>query len=290
MLRPTLSAMIRTLINLHCELGENPLWNSERGCLLWSDITGGKLHEHHPASNTHRVLYQGPPVGGFTHQANGDLLLFRSDDVAVLKPDGRTEIVRTFKDTGMERFNDVIADPGGRVLAGTIGTDTESGGLYRLELDGSVAEVFRGTGVSNGMGFSPDQRTFYWTCSTRRRIYAFDYEEETGGLTHERILYQATEEEGIPDGMTVDLEGHIWSTRWDGFALKHHATNGRVLETFNFPVAKISSVCFGGPEFDQLFLTSAGGLAAQDTLDGAVFQLSLEHRGRPEFRSRIGIG
>jgi D-xylono/L-arabinono-1,4-lactonase len=281
--------MIQTLINLHCELGENPLWNADTGRLCWTDITGGKVHEIDPVSGAQRVLYEGPMVGGFTLQADGDLLLFRVEDIAVLKSDGRVGVVRAFKDDGMERFNDVIADPEGRVFVGTIGTTAESGGLYRVERDGSVTLLFRGTGVSNGMGFSPDLRTFYWTCSTRRRIYAFDYNRASGSLTRERVLYQATEEEGIPDGLTVDAEGHLWSARWDGFALVHHAPDGTVLERIRFPVAKVSSVCFGGPALDRMLVTSAGGSPGGDSLDGAVIECGTTHRGREEFRSRIGL-
>jgi D-xylonolactonase len=60
----------------------------------------------------------------------------------------------------MERFNDVIADPAGRVYAGTIGTSRESGGLYRVDLDGTVTKLFAGTGCANGMGFTPDGQHF----------------------------------------------------------------------------------------------------------------------------------
>jgi D-xylonolactonase len=277
------------LINPHCELGENPLWNADEGCLYWEDITGGRVHRVHPASGRHAQLYHGERVGGFTFQANGDLLLFRVNDLALLKPDGRVEVLCRFEDAGMERFNDVIADPEGRVFAGTIGKTSESGGVFRFERDGRATLLWRGTGCSNGMGFSPDLRTFYWTCSTRRHIYAFDYDRATGSLANERLFYQATEDEGIPDGMTVDTAGHVWSTRWDGFALVHHAPDGRVLEAFKFPVAKVSSVCFGGPDLDQMFLTTAGGASGTDTLDGAIFQLSAGARGRTEFKSLVGI-
>ena len=284
-----LPSAIKMLCNAHCALGENPLWNERDGCLYWTDITGGEVHRFHLENGRHEVIYTGSPVGGFTFQENDDLLLFRMEDVALLRTDGQVEVMRPFKDEGMARFNDVIADPQGRVFAGTIGTTETSGGLYRVETDGSIELLFRGTGVSNGMGFSPDLKIFYWTCSTRRRIYAFDYDADTGSLTREHILYQATDAEGIPDGMTVDAQGDIWSTRWDGHALKHHAPDGKVIETIEFPVVKVSSVCFGGANLDTLFCTSAGGSAEGESLDGAVFQLPASQRGRLEFRSKIQL-
>lgn len=279
--------MITTLINEHCELGENPVWDPTDGSLCWTDITGGKIHRFHPADGRHEIIYRGPSVGGFSLQSDGALLLFRVNDIAVLRVDSSVSVVRELHDAGAERFNDVVADPEGRVFAGTIGRSETSGGLYRMERDGSMTLLFRGTGISNGMGFSPDLRTFYWTCSTRRRIYAFDYDRERGALSAERIFYQATKEEGIPDGLAVDVRGNVWSARWDGFAIIQHAPDGQVLRKIPLPVAQVSSLCFGGPSGDELFITSAGGTPGGDTADGSVFHFHAGIQGLPQFPSRI---
>jgi D-xylonolactonase len=207
--------------------------------------------------------------------------------LTLLPPDGSLKVLRDIFDEGTARFNDVIADPEGRVFAGTIGHTPESGGLVKLERDGSIDLLFRGTGCSNGMGFSPDLRTFYWTCSTRRRIYAFDYDRATGGLSRERIFYQATDDEGIPDGMTVDRDGHVWSARWDGYSVVHHAPDGQKIETFSFPVGKVSSLCFGGPTRDEFFVTTAGGIPGSATADGSIYRWKAGASGPAEFRSRV---
>lgn len=281
--------MISTLINPHCLLGENPLWNPDDGCLYWTDIDAGRIHRYHFESGEHQVVYEGEKVGGFALQADGKLLLFRVNDIAVLSPDGTVASLHRFEDSGSARFNDVIADPEGRVFAGTIGKDDKSGGLFRIERDGTIQLLFRGTGVSNGMGFSPDLKAFYWTCSTRRRIFAFDYDRETGALTNERLFYRANDDEGIPDGLTVDRDGSIWSARWDGFAVVKHRPDGSVESRTSFPVAKISSLCFGGPKLDTFYLTTAGGSLESDSADGCIFAWSAGTSGREEFRSRIGL-
>lgn len=280
---------IATLINQHCELAENPLWRAEDGCLFWTDIMGGNLHRLHLETGAHEVIYRGETVGGFTFQEDGSLLLFRVKDIALLHADGGLEIVRAFDDEGTERFNDVIADPEGRVFAGTVGRSEKSGGLWRVDTDGSMTLLFRGTGCSNGMGFSPDLTKFYWTCSTRGQIRAFDYDRTTGGISGERVLYEAGADEGIPDGMTVDCSGDIWSARWDGHAVMRHAPDGTVLEKIPFPAGEITSLCFGGPRMDQLFVTSAGGRLGSETQDGAVFFFSPGVAGPAEFKSRIEI-
>ena len=275
------------LLHLHCELGENPLWNAGDGCLYWNDITGGKIHRLHLETTKHTQIYSGETVGGFTFEANGDLLLFRVNDIAALHDDGTVETVSAFSDEGSERFNDVIAAPDGCVFAGTIGRTETSGGLFRVECDGSCTLLFRGTGCSNGMGFSPDLRRFYWTCSTRRTICVFDYDPSNGRLSNERVFYTAPDSEGIPDGMAVDRNGHVWSARWDGFSIVHHAEDGAVIETIPFPVAKVTSLCFGGLALDQMLITTAGGTPGSTSADGAIYRCSPGVPGSPEFRSRI---
>src|SRR6266540_2295459 len=104
--RPTVIAS-----DVTCELAENPIWDPERRCVYWTDITAGKMFSLDVATGRHRVLYKGQPVGGFTLQHNGDLLLFRVNDIALLQPGGRVSVIQEFTHDGMHRFNDVIADP-----------------------------------------------------------------------------------------------------------------------------------------------------------------------------------
>jgi D-xylonolactonase len=276
------------LVNRHCQLGENPLWDEARGAFYWEDITGGAIWRHDWATGATTRIYTGETVGGFTQEADGSLLLFRVHDVVSLRPDGAVRAVRRFNEPGNARFNDVIADPHGRVFAGTSGETDTSGGVYRHDPDGSMRRVISGTGVSNGMAFTADRKRFFWTCSTRRQIWIYDYDEATGDLANGRVWYQADAAEGIPDGLTIDTEDNIWSARWDGFCLRQHAAaDGRVLREIKFPVAKVSSVTFGGPDLATMLLTSAGGDGVQSP-DGACFSLRVPGvRGRAEFRSRL---
>jgi sugar lactone lactonase YvrE len=279
---------VQLLVNEHCECGENPLWDPSLRVVYWTDIPAGKIFRYDPARREHELIYdEGVPVGGFTLQENGELLLFRVADFAALSASGEVRVLRPIDDPTMKRFNDVIADPEGRVFAGTIGATDESGGLYRIDLDGTVTKLFAGTGCANGMGFSPDERTFYWTCSTTNQIFRFDYERASGELTNRRCLYRAASTEGKADGMAIDREGAIWSARWDGGELVRHGVNGDVLERITFPVAKVSSACFGGADLTTLFVTTAGGDRNAQSEDGALFAVKVTAPGRPKFRSRV---
>lgn len=275
---------VEPIVNYHCTLGENPLWNERDQALYWADIDNGKLYRYYPATGKHECFYSGEVVGGFTFQQDDSLLLFEKNRIARLLPDGRREVLRENIDSGMSRFNDVMADPEGRVYAGTIGKDAA---LFLVERDGSVKLLFRGTTCSNGMGFTPDLKQMYWTCTTRRTIFRYDYDRKTGALTGETAFHVAKPGEGAPDGMTVDTDGNVWTTRWDGYSLLELSPAGEIKQKIEFPVAKVSSVAFGGKDLDEAYLTTAGGKAGTDTADGTLYRVRGLAKGRQEFRSRV---
>lgn len=278
---------ITALVNEHCHTGENPFWIAD-GTVWWTDIPAGKIYRYDVRSGTHETVYdQRVQVGGFTRQADGNWLLFRESDFATLSPDGKVTVVKAYTDDGMSRFNDVQADLKGRVFAGTIGKTSESGGLYRVDCDGTVTKLFAGTGCSNGMGFTPDGQHMYWTDSTAKRIYRFRYQRVTGNLTDRELFYEATKDEGTPDGMAVDANGEVWSARWGGHAIVHHGTDGKVKDKIEMPVATVSSCFFGGPLLSTLFVTTADGKPGKDTADGTLYSIEMPVCGLPEPVSRI---
>ncbi|MEO7032262.1 MAG: SMP-30/gluconolactonase/LRE family protein [Polyangiaceae bacterium] len=279
--------------NYHCKVGENPLWDEREGRLYWVDIESARLFRVDHESGAHECFYRdardGAMIGGFSFQEDGSLLLFEVDRIAVLSKTGARRVLVEGIDEGMVRFNDVIADPEGRVFAGTIGKTEHSGGLFRVDLDGTVTPLWRGTGCANGMGFTPDLQRFYWTCSTTRLIYVADYDRATGALSNRREFYRAPEAEGIPDGMTVDLAGAVWTARWGGSALLRLSPDARLVERAPFPVSAVSSAAFGGPNLDVLYVTTAGGRVDDDAIDGTLYRMPVSVPGTAEFRSRIRL-
>ena len=281
---------LEAVANYHCKVGENPLWDDREGRLYWVDIESGRLFRLDHDSGEHECFHRSAePIGGFTFQADGSLLLFEVDQIAQLTKSGQRRVVARGIDGQMQRFNDVIADPEGRVFAGTIGKSDEAGGLYRVDHDGTVSLLWKGTGCANGMGFTPDLQCFYWTCSTTRRIYIADYQRDTGTLVNRREFYRAAIDEGIPDGMTVDRLGHVWTARWGGAALLRLAPDARLVERVELPVPCVSAVAFGGPELDTLYVTTAGGQVDDDGLPGTLYRFRVSDPGSLEFRSRIQL-
>lgn len=211
--------------------------------------------------------------------------------------DGTETILNEIPAEHDSRFNDVIADPKGRVYAGTVSTDDHLGSLYRIESDGSYEVVVEGLDLPNGLGFSPDLETMYVTDTGAfrglhgGRIYEYDYDRATGELSNRRVFADADDEPGLPDGMTVDDGGHVWSAYWDGGTLVRYDPSGNEVERIEFPAKKVSSAAFGGDDCREMYVTTAGGEDRESEGDGAgaLFRCKPTQQGREEFRSRIGL-
>jgi len=279
----------RIIADYRCVTGENPLWHPREKCLYWVDIPLGRLFRYFPAGDRHEICYEGHITGGFTIQADGALLLFLDKGTIRIWHNGfiRTVLEGIPEESG-GRFNDVIADPRGRVFCGTIRAP-EPGALYRLNTDGKLDKVLDGVGCSNGLGFSPDRKFLYYTDSPRREIYRFDYEEDTGRISNRQVLIRTAEKDGVPDGLTVDAEGYIWSAFWGGGCLARFSPAGAECRRILFPASKVSSVTFGGDDYTDMYVTTAGGdkRESEGPGAGALFHLTAGVRGLPEFHSSI---
>lgn len=275
-----------------CHTGEGPLWHEGEQRLYWVDIPAGRLFRYDPATGAHGMVYEGGQIGGYTIQADGALLFFMDRGAVKIWRGGRLEtVLDEIPDERASRFNDVIADPEGRVFCGTMPTPDRLGRLYRLDPDGTLTLVLDGVDVSNGMGFTPDLTRLYYTESNARTISLFDYDRATGALSNRRTFVTTPQGEGVPDGMAVDAEGHVWSARWDGHALFRYSPAGELEQRVPFPVKKVSSITFGGPDYADAYVTTAGGNDKPNEgaeADG-LYRARLGVSGRPPFRSRIGL-
>jgi D-xylonolactonase len=282
---------------LQCEVGENPLWHPEAETLFFLDITKGTIYAYHPASNKSSVFAQTRVTGGFTLQRDGSLLLFQDGRIAILSRNGDLREVASNCCPGSERFNDVIADPEGRVYAGAMGG---KGKLMRFDPDGSVTVVVEGLSIPNGMGFAPDLRGMYFTDSLPRKLYYFDYDRKTGNLSNQRVFADISPNEGLPDGMTMDSDGFVWSAIWFGGRVKRFAPDGSLDREVFLPVSQTSAVTFGGPDLADMYVTSAAivpgmelrppGFDATAALGGGLYRLRVPAvRGKAAFRSNLSF-
>ena len=282
-----------------CKLGEGPLWHPTEKRIYWTDILGGRIHWFDPATNRSGIHWEGGTVGGFTIQEDGALLLFMERGTVKILRDGKlTTVIEEIAEERDSRFNDVIADPMGRVFCGTMPSKDHLGSLYRLDIDpdtrvgvgGTLTKLLDGIGCSNGMGFMPDRKQMYYTDSRKREIYLFDYDQKTGAISNQRVFLRTPDDEGVPDGMTVDAAGFVWVAKWDGNCLLRFSPDGKEVLRIPFPAKKVSCVTFGGSGYSDMYITTAGGdnRKVEGEGAGALFRLRIEGvRGAPEFLSRI---
>jgi len=284
-----------------CQTGERPIWHPLERRLYWTDIPAGRLFCYDPATGEHEQVYQGRPVGGFTVQADGALLLFLDRGTVVTWRDGRIErtiIDEVPADRGT-RFNDVAADPEGRVFCGTMAEKDSDGKilryarLYLLQRDGSLRQLLDNVMTSNGIGFTPDERSMYYTDTGVRTIWRFDYDRATGSISNQQPFVRVPddEQEGKPDGLAMDAQGRVWSARWGGSCVVCYSPEGHEQQRIRLPPPQVSCLTFGGPELADMYITTAGGHDKKKNgpLAGALFRVHAAARGGPEYFSRIGL-
>ena len=140
-----------------------------------------------------------------------------------------------------------------------------------LDTSGEYTLLLENIQCSNGMGFSKDKRTLYHTDSLKKTIYCFDYSEETGEIHNQRVFTRVRDKvgEGIPDGLTVDSEDCIWSARWGGSCVVRYSPKGNELSRIQFPAGRVSSLTFGGKDYGDLYVTTAGGDNKEQHGEGA---------------------
>jgi sugar lactone lactonase YvrE len=286
------------IADMHCHTGEGPLWHPDEKRLYWVDIPNGRLFRYDPETGDHELCYETDTIGGFTIQPDGALLLFEDKGRIETWHEGRTRtVVDEIEAERDSRFNDVIADPQGRVFCGTMPTDDRLGRLYRLDTDGTITEVLDAVDIPNGMGFTPNRDGMYFNETEADKIYRFEYDQESGELSNRAVFLDTTDERGSPDGMTVDADGYVWTAYWDGGCLVRYTPEGVEDRRIEFPARKVSSVSFGGEEYTDAYVTTALGPGEGDPGSreeegdgaGALFRLSPGVEGVPEFRSDIPV-
>ena len=282
----TLSPVV--VADFACHTGEGPLWHPAEQRLCWTDIPAGRLFRYEPASGSQEQCLSGRLVSALTIQTDGTFLLFGMNG-SITHCERTIELVNQIPTEVGTRFNDVEVDPIGRVICGTMPSPTHPGRLYRLNLDRTLDVLLDGVDISNGIGFSADQRTMYYSESNVGLIHAFDYDVGSGSLSNRRIFAQVARQDGLPDGLIVDADDNIWSARWDGWCIVKYSPDGAIIDRLDFPVPKVSSLTFGGPKLTDLYVTTAGGNQKEvdGPLAGALFVVRDAGLGAADYLSRI---
>ncbi|HBY07038.1 MAG TPA: gluconolactonase [Chloroflexi bacterium] len=274
------------------QLGEGPVWVPEEQALYWIDIQRPALQRWHPQSAEYRFWQLPSEIGSFALRKQGGAVLALRTGFAYLDLETAaiTPLADPEADLPFTRFNDGKCDRRGRFWAGTMDEEIPNtrGALYRLDPGGAYLTMQEGIGISNGLGWSPDNRTMYYTDSIKHQIYAYDFDLESGTIRNRRVFAE-TPEAYVPDGLAVDAEGYIWSAKWDGWKVVRYAPDGSVDLEVPLPVQRPTSCAFGGPDLKHLYITSARvDLSAKELAEqpqaGSIFVVKTTTQGLPEPR------
>ncbi len=240
-------------------LGESPVWSVGEQCLYWVDSLAGVLHRLHPASGQRQDMAVPAPVGSFGLCQSGGAVLALADGFHRFAAGTTTALARLPQTHPDVRLNDGKVDRQGRFLAGSMHMNLAPGAaplgaLYRLEADGGVTTLATGITTANGPCFSPDGATLYLADSPRRMIWRFDYRD--GLATGQAPFIDLGPLDAVPDGATVDAGGHLWVALVRSGELGRFDAEGRLVQRIAMPVRHPTSVAFGGPGLDVLFVTS----------------------------------
>jgi D-xylono/L-arabinono-1,4-lactonase len=275
-------------------VGESPVWDPDTKKVVWTDIETGQLFAYDPELGATEQIYQGLNVGAIARNKRGGYVLFSWDGVFLWNPNGTPLRYTPNVVSGhMLRFNEAIGEPNGGAFAGTYIDEQTSGVLVRIDTGGRVSIVAEGIGCANGMGFSPDLHTFYQTDSETRTIYAYDYDARSGRIANKRSLVVLDSSDGVPDGMTVDRDGFLWSALWFAGCIIRVDPDGVEERRIQIPATQPSCVAFGGNALDELYVTTASSLQHQGSkldprnYDWAKYESS--YRGGALCRLRPGV-
>jgi sugar lactone lactonase YvrE len=273
-------------------LGEGARWDARRGELLRVDILAGRIYRDRVGDDGSLVpvrTYHVPGTVGAITPVEGDegWLLAAGRGFLHLRPDGALLSLAEVAPAGT-RMNDGACDPQGRFWAGTLADDHHAGGgaLYRLEPDGGVELMLDGLTISNGLGWSPDSRTMYLVDSGPRVIHALAFDAAQGTISAGRPLVTLSEEEGAPDGMTVDADGDLWVAVYGGGQVRRFSADGVLRQTLTVPAEQATSCAFAGPGLSRLYVTTAteGWSDEQRRAEpaaGLVYRFDTVATGRP---------
>jgi sugar lactone lactonase YvrE len=263
--------------------GEGPVWSRRWGGLRWVDMLAGDLLTL-DADGTVARRHVGDVAAVVRPRRQGGAVIAVERGFALEDADGTLTRVGDVLDDDGVRMNEGGCDPDGRFYCGSMAYDQRPGAgtLYRLDPDRSVSVILDEVSVSNGLEWSPDGSLAYYNDTPTQQVALFDYDSDTG-LTGRRVFVEIPEEDGHPDGLTVDADGGVWVALYGGGAVRRYSPDGRLDEIVELPTSQVTACTFGGPGLDELFITTSQENLepGTDPLAGALFRAAAGVTGRP---------
>ena len=261
---------------------EGPVWSPRWGGLRWVDMLAGDVLSL-AADGTVRRRNVGSIAAAVRPRQGGGAVIAVERGFTLEDPDGTlTPLADVWSDDGV-RMNEGGCDPDGRFWCGSMAYDRKPGGaaMYRLDPDRSVRVAMTGVTISNGLEWTPDGSLAYYADTATHQVDVFDYDRDTG-LTGRRPFVRMDDDEA-PDGLTVDSTGAVWVAMNGSGTVRRYTPAGHLDGEVRLPTAQVTACTFGGPDLDQLFITtSREGMAPDDDpIAGSLFRADVGVAGQP---------
>jgi len=269
------------------DLAEGPVWHD--GALWWVNITAGTLNRLDPLTGLNTSRACGELLGCAVPTHDGHWILGRRDGLHRLEWNSGvcTPLIDPEPERPRNRLNDGKCDPFGNLWVGSLNMDGAPGqaALYRITPQLRCTTMRTPVSLSNGMAWNREARLYYFIDTPTRRVTLQSYDEAGDPTEEPRVLVEFAPDDGSPDGMTIDREGHLWIAFWGGGqVLRVDGRDGARLRRVALPVPNPTSCCFGGHGLDILFITSAAAGLPREAREraphsGGIFALRTDTQG-----------
>ena len=285
-------SQVEVALKVKASLGECPRWDEKEQLLYWLDINAGQLHRLDPVTGNDDFLQFDEEIGCFALREKGGFVLAMRTGLYTVEGCNTERTFISDPEVGMDknRFNDGRCDDKGRLFTGSVYPPKDYGGasIYSLGPNGEVKCWIKDLLTANGIGFSPDNKTFYYADTPSHAINRCDFNLETGEVSNCSVFHQFPLGNGRPDGAAVDSEGYYWSALYEGGRVVRISPAGEIVQEILVPAKCPTMVAFGGEDLKTLYITSVGARPneelAQYPHSGAIFAVRVAVAGRIENR------
>ncbi|HYD18534.1 MAG TPA: SMP-30/gluconolactonase/LRE family protein [Patescibacteria group bacterium] len=277
------------------ELGEGVNWDPRGKRLYWVDIMGQRIHSTNAEGQDYRAYKTPSMIGFMAMDEQGGCVAGLRDGFYKLKLAEEVQaepITRPIYVDADNRFNDGKCDRRGRVWGGTmnhVDHKKPTGAFYRLDERGLHTQE-EGVFISNGLGWSLDNKLMYYIDTGRGTLFVYDYDIETGAASNRRPLIEFKDKR--PDGMCVDSHGRLFVALWGGWAVDIYSPQGELIDSIEVDSPQVSCCAFGGEDLKTLYISTAYvGLSDEKRVAaphaGKTFKIRMDIPGLPETPARV---
>ena len=247
---------------IQAQLGEGAFWNHQTQEFYWVDILGKELHIYNPATKKDRSLPTPSRIGTVVPQTDSTAVVALDDGVYIMNTiTGAISVLSEVeKEMTVNRFNDGKCDPNGNLWVGSMHLEESQplGSVYKISSTGETTKMIDSVTISNGIVWTKDASTMYYIDTPSAEIKAFDYDKTTATISNQRTAVEVPVSLGFPDGMAIDSEDMLWVGLWNGNAVaRFNPKTGELISKIEVPAHNVTACAFGGPNLDQLYITTA---------------------------------